>query len=215
MTDPPRIPTVSSARARVLEVVRTAGQPIGVEEIAATVGLGLNAVRHHLAALETEALVASDTDRAGHRGRPRRVFTPGPGPGGPYERLALALLHARRTGASPEAAGRAVAPAGDDIVAFLADEGFDPHPTQDGSAVLAACPLAHGAEVDPAAVCGVHRGLVAAIAERRGQAVKLVAGRPGTCRVIPTGLSADATIAFGTRLAASVEAVAGSGGDQG
>lgn len=165
-------------------MVRAAPRPVGVEEIAAALGVGLNAVRHHLAALEAEALVGSEVDRAGQRGRPRRVFTPGPGPGGPYETLALALLYARRTGASLVSAGRAVAPAGDDVVAFLADEGFDPHPAGDGSIVLAACPLARGVELDPA-VCAVHRGLVAA--ERRGRSVQLVAGRPGTCRVVPAG----------------------------
>lgn len=123
-------------------------------------------------------------------GRPRQVFTPGPGPGGPYERLALALLYARRTGASLESAGRAVAPAGADVVTFLADEGFDPRPAENGAVVLAACPLAHGAELDPA-VCRVHRGLLAAIAERREQAIELVVGRPGTCRVVPAGPSPD------------------------
>ena len=174
---------MSPARARVLEVIRTAGRPVDVEEIAATTGLGLNAVRHHLASLEADGLVSAAVNRAGHRGRPRRVFTPGPGPGGPYERLALALLHARRTGVSAEAAGRAVAPPGDDVVAFLAAEGFDPHPAEDGGFLLAACPLATGAALDPGVVCGVHRGLVAAIAERRGEPITLVVGRPGTCRV--------------------------------
>jgi predicted ArsR family transcriptional regulator len=175
---------VSPARARVLEVIRTAGRPVGVDEIAAAAGLGLNAARHHLAALDADGFVSAAVDRAGKRGRPRLVFTPGPGPGGPYERLALALLHARRTGVSVEAAGRAVAPPGDDVVAFLAAEGFDPHPAEDGGVVLAACPLASGAELDPGVVCGVHRGLVAAVGERRGEDVTLVVGRPGTCRVV-------------------------------
>jgi predicted ArsR family transcriptional regulator len=168
----------------VLEAIRTAGRPIGVEEIAAAVGLGFNAVRHHLDALEAEGLVDAAPERAGRRGRPRRIFTAGPGPGGPYERIALALVHAHCTGASLEAAGRAAAPPGDDVVAFLAAEGFDPHPQEDGSVALVACPLARGVGVDPGVVCGVHRGLVAAIAERRGEHAELVAGRPGTCRVV-------------------------------
>ena len=110
--------------------------------------------------------------------------------GGPYERLALALLYARRTRASLDSAGRAVAPGGDDVVAFLADEGFDPRPAEDGGVVLAACPLAHGVELDPA-VCSVHRGMLTAVAARRGQVVKLVVGRPGTCRVVSTESSPD------------------------
>jgi predicted ArsR family transcriptional regulator len=178
---------MSPARRRVLEAVRAAGRPVGVDEIAIAVGLGGNAVRHHLAAMEADGLVLAGIDRAGARGRPRRVFTPGPGPGGPFERLALALLHARRSGAPLEAAGRAVAPPGDGVVAFLAADGFDPRPAGDGVVVLAACPLAHGLEVDPSAVCTVHRGLVAAIADREGQPARLVPGTPGTCRVILTG----------------------------
>jgi len=172
------------ARARVLDVVRTAGRPVGIDELASALGLGLNAVRHHIARLEQDGFVVAGLDRAGHRGRPRRVFTPGPGPGGPYEHLARALLHARRTGVSLEAAGGAVAPPGGDVLAFLAAEGFDPHRDRDGSVVLAACPLAHAAELDPAAVCGVHRGLVAAIGRRSGGHAKLVASAPGSCRVL-------------------------------
>ena len=177
---------MSGPRARVLAAIRSADGPVGVEDIAAAVGLGLNAVRHHLAVLEADGLVASDVDRAGGRGRPRRLFRPRPGSGGPYELLALALLWARRTGEDPEAAGRAVAPDGDDVVAFLAAEGFDPQPEDGGAVRLAACPLATGAGLDPAAVCGVHRGMVGAIAGRRGESVDLVVGRPGTCRVVPS-----------------------------
>ena len=176
---------MSGARARVLAAIRSADGPVGVEDLAAAVGLGLNAVRHHLAALEGDGLIASDVDRAGGRGRPRRLFRPRAG-AGPYELLALALLRAQRTGEDPETAGRAVAPEGDDVVAFLAAEGFDPEPAEGGGVRLAACPLAAGAGVDPAAVCGVHRGMVGAIAARRGESVDLVVGRPGTCRVVPS-----------------------------
>ncbi|HVW31154.1 MAG TPA: helix-turn-helix domain-containing protein [Acidimicrobiia bacterium] len=174
---------MSRARDRVLEAVRTAPRPLGVDEIATAVGLGRNAVRHHLAALEAGELIRAEVDRAGHRGRPRRVFLPGPGPVGPYERLALALLHARRTGASLETAGRAVAPPDGDLLSFLAAEGFDPRPSPDGSIALAACPLAHAAEADPTSVCTVHRGLVSALADRPDEVWWLVACGPGRCRI--------------------------------
>jgi len=176
---------VSPARARVLQVIRTAGGPIAVDDIAVAVGLRLNAVRHHLAALEADELVTARLDRAGGRGRPRRLFAPGPGPAGPYQRLALALLHARRPGVTIEEAGRAVAPPGDDLVGFLAAEGFGPYPGDDGEILLAACPLAGGASRDPAVVCAVHQAMVSAVAERRGDHVKLVVGRPGSCRIVP------------------------------
>ena len=175
---------MSATRRRVRDMIRAAGRPVGVDEIAAAVGLGGNAVRHHLAALEADGLVLADIDRAGQRGRPRRVFTPGPGPGGPFERLALALLYARRSGASVEDAGRAVAPAGGDVVAFLAAEGFEPRSADGGTVVLGACPLAHGLEIDPSAVCSVHRGIVAAVADGQGQSARLMPGRPGACRVV-------------------------------
>jgi len=181
-------PAPASARARVLAAIRTAGRAVGVEDIAAAVSLGPNAVRHHLAGLEADGLVTVAVDRAGQRGRPRRLFAPGPGRGGPYERLALALLLVRRTGASVEEAGRAVAPDGD-LVEILAADGFDPRPGADGSILLAACPLATGAAADPAAVCGVHQGLVSAVGERQGQPMQLVAGRPGSCRVIPANIA--------------------------
>jgi len=176
---------VSRTRDRVLAVVRSAGWPVAVEDIAVALGLGLNTVRHHLGALEADGQIAAGLDRRGGRGRPRLVYRFRPAPAGPYELLALALLRARRTGEPPEEAGRALAPEGDDVVAFLAAEGFDPQPADGGGVRLAACPLAAGAAVDPAAVCGVHRGMVGAIAARRGQRAELVVGPPGTCRVEP------------------------------
>lgn len=157
-----------------------------VADVSAVLGLGENAIRHHLTALERDGLVASEVGRTGRRGRPRLVFRTRPAPGGPYERLALALLRAHRTGESLEQAGEAVAPAGDDVIAFLAAEGFDPRPDGDG-AVLASCPLAGAVATDPAPVCAVHRGLVRAIARRAGDAVTLLAAQPGHCRVVPAG----------------------------
>jgi len=174
---------VTRARARVLGAVRTARCPVGVDEIAGAVGLKPNAVRHHLAALEAEGLVTAEAVPTGHRGRPRRLFSPGPGRGGPYERLAIALLHLR-AGDSAEMAGRAVAPGAGDVVAFLTEEGFEPRPADGGSIVLASCPLARSAALDPATVCGIHRGVLCAIAARNGRTIDLIPGPVGTCRII-------------------------------
>jgi predicted ArsR family transcriptional regulator len=150
-------------------------------EIAAALGLRENSAHHHLIALERDGLAAGEAERTGHRGRPRRRYRARP-VSGPYERLALALLRARRTGESLADAGRAVAPDGDDVVAFLTAEGFDPQLDEDGI-VLRQCPLSAAVQLDPGAVCEVHRGLVTAIAARSGGTLTLVASTPGQCRV--------------------------------
>jgi predicted ArsR family transcriptional regulator len=175
---------MSPTRGRVLRFLEGASQPVGVVEIASALGLAQNSVRHHLSALEQAGRAESEVQRWGQRGRPRLVFRSRPAPEGPYERLALALMRARLTSESLEEAGAAVAPAGDDITAFLRAEGFDPHPEGAGT-VLGKCPLAAAVAADPAAVCAVHRGLVTAIAARAGATVRLVPDAPGSCRILP------------------------------
>jgi predicted ArsR family transcriptional regulator len=174
----------SRARARVVAALEQAAGPSAVAEIAALAGLQVNATRHHLAALEAEGRAVAEVDRAGGRGRPRMLWHVRPGPAGPYEHLALALLRARRTGEPLEQAGRAVAPAGGDVVAYLTAEGFNPRPAGDAIR-LASCPLDTAVAADAEAVCSVHRGLVAAVAERAGQPAVLEARTPGHCHLRP------------------------------
>ena len=177
---------MSRTRLRVLRFLEAAEQPVTIAAVSVALAVGENTVRHHLSALERQGLAVSEIRREGRPGRPHLVFRTQPAPGGPYERLSLALLRARATGESLEQAGEAVAPAGDDVMAFLAAEGFNPQPEGDG-AVLASCPLAGAVAADPAAVCAVHRGLVRAIADRAGHAATLLAAQPGRCRVVLAG----------------------------
>ena len=176
---------MSRSRERVLRALEQAGGPADVTEIAARAGLQVNATRHHLAALETEGRVVAEVGHTGHRGRPRVLWHLRALPAGPYEHLALALLRSLRTGEPMEQAGRAVAPAGVDVVAFLAAEGFDPRPDGD-SILLARCPLDGAVASDASAVCSVHRGLVAAVSDLTGEPAVLDVGVPGHCHVRPS-----------------------------
>jgi predicted ArsR family transcriptional regulator len=178
----PEVRAMSRSRRRVLEALEQAAAPADVNEIAARAGLQVNATRHHLAGLVAEGRAVAAVDRAGHRGRPRVLWHAPPVPAGPYERLALALLRARRTGETLEQAGRAVAPGGGDVVAFLAAEGFDPRPDGD-RVLLARCPLDAAVAADADTVCRVHRGLVAAFGDRSGQATVLDVSAPGHCHL--------------------------------
>jgi predicted ArsR family transcriptional regulator len=172
----------SRSRARIIAVLEHAVHPADVKDIAGRAGLGQNTTRHHLAALAAEGRTVTTVDRTGHRGRPRVLWAMRPAPGSPHEYLALALLRARRTGEPLEQAGRAVAPTGSTVVDFLAGEGFDPRTDGDGI-LLARCPLAAAVTADAAAVCSVHRGLVAAVGEQAGQPAVLEVGAPGHCHV--------------------------------
>jgi predicted ArsR family transcriptional regulator len=173
---------MSPTRTRVLRFLEAGDQPLAIADIAAALDLAENTVRYHLASLQRDGLATSEVRPDGQRGRPRLRFRSRPIPGGPYERLALALLRARQTGESLEQAGEAVAPDGNDVIAFLTAEGFSPAPDRNG-AVLTRCPLAIAVANDPAAVCAVHRGLVTAIAARGGERVFLVPDHPGHCRI--------------------------------
>ena len=169
-------------RTRVLRFLEAASEPVALADIARATGLRENNVRYHLGALQRSGLVRTEARPTGGRGRPRLVFRCGLPPDGPYERLAQALLRARTTGETLVAAGAAVAPPVDDVMAFLEADGFDPRPDGD-AVVLGRCPLATAVATDPAAVCAVHRGLLTAITARSGQTVVLEADRPGHCRV--------------------------------
>jgi len=70
------------SRVQVLELLRAAGEPLGVAHIARQVGLHPNTVRLHLGQLVEAGLVTRERDGAGRPGRPRLVYaaTPPPAP---------------------------------------------------------------------------------------------------------------------------------------
>lgn len=103
---------VGGTRARVLTALRVADAPVGVDDLAETLGLHRNTVRFHTQALVTAGLVEEGRQQNGGKGRPRAVFaatSDGARVGQRnYQLLASALVdHVARTSPDPAAAARA------------------------------------------------------------------------------------------------------------
>ncbi len=82
--DPEPASPLGESRARVLEVLRTAGDPVGVQEVAERTGLHPNTARFHLDGLIGAGLVTREDEERSHPGRPRAVYRAATaGPGGP------------------------------------------------------------------------------------------------------------------------------------
>jgi predicted ArsR family transcriptional regulator len=64
----------SGSRAHVLRAVQEAAGEVGIDDLAAVVGLHPNTVRFHLDRLVTDGAVERRTDRSGARGRPRVTY---------------------------------------------------------------------------------------------------------------------------------------------
>jgi len=161
--------------------------PLTVAELTAAVGFHHTAVRQHLAKLGAAGLVVEETETRTTRGRPRLRYTVASaaagrwGGPGPYERVAVLLAEALRTGASPEEVGRrsareAIAPpaAGGPVAAVAAEmarQGFEPTLRQRRKGVevvLGCCPYQAAALANPDAVCALHLGLARGMAEQVG-----------------------------------------------
>jgi predicted ArsR family transcriptional regulator len=184
-------------RREVLEALRNAGMPLGVAEVAGTMGVHPNTARFHLDALTAEGAVERTIEKPSGPGRPRTVYAPRPGMdrGGKrsYHLLARILLsHLASTGAGAHKAateaGRAwgrfligpVAPfqqvnrkeATARLTSLLADLGFEPETdsgdTPPGRIRLRHCPFLELAEEHGELICPMHLGLMqGALAELR------------------------------------------------
>jgi predicted ArsR family transcriptional regulator len=162
-----------------------------VEDLASTLDVHPNTVRHHLGALEDDGLVARDRRPTGRKGRPRAVYriTSLGQRSGPrnYELLARVLIERLASGGEGPAplareAGRswAAAHAGDRVPQrnkaassllfdFLAQEGFEPVHGPRGDVdelVLHNCPFGELADSHGDLVCSVHEGLLEGLAHR-------------------------------------------------
>lgn len=140
-------------RARVLDVLHEADEPLGAADVAARTGVHVNTARFHLDALVAEGTVVRALEEPSGAGRPRAVYAPRPGMsrGGTRSyRLLAQILLSNLSSAGPDAvetarqAGRAwggflsgpPAPfqrlsAGEAVTrltALLDDLGFDPEP---------------------------------------------------------------------------------------
>src|SRR4051794_6611515 len=73
--DPSGLPVLGASRARVLDVLRAARAPLGVDEVAARVGLHPNTTRFHLDVLLTDGLAERATEERDVPGRPRVLYS--------------------------------------------------------------------------------------------------------------------------------------------
>lgn len=180
----------SPRRREVLDVLRAAGGPLGVAELAGRVGVHPNTVRFHLDALVAEGSVHRQVEQPAGPGRPRTVYAPRPGmdrSGSRSYRLLAQVLVSRLASTGPDAAAAATA-AGrewgrflvdpmppyrrptaaestDRLTALLADLGFQPSAEAGAGGPrdlirLRHCPFLELAEEYGQVVCSVHLGLM-------------------------------------------------------
>jgi predicted ArsR family transcriptional regulator len=176
-------------RRAVLDVLRNADAPLGVNNVAEAVGVHPNTVRFHLEALVTQGAVGRTLEASTGPGRPRTVYAPhrGMNRGGKrgYQLLARILLsqlalEETDTETAVEAGrawGRHLMPpappfhtvtereAIDRLTELLADLGFDPqtggNPGEAPDRIrLRHCPFLELAEEYGQIVCPLHLGLM-------------------------------------------------------
>jgi predicted ArsR family transcriptional regulator len=198
------------SRGRVLELLREAAAPLGVQEVAERCGLHPNTARFHLDALVAAGLASRDrgprqNPASGHTGHPGRPGRPaigyraadGEGSGAPTGerryRLLAEMLASMIAGLLPhpattaEQAGREW---GGYLTALLADMGFDPEVAALGTRprmLLRECPFREVASRHQAVVCSLHLGVIRGALSR--MRAPLTVGRlepfagPGLCLV--------------------------------
>lgn len=183
-------------RRRLLAILRGASEPLDAQQLAQITGQHVTTVRFHLDILTRESLVRQFQQPPRGRGRPRIGYKAVQRTIG-YQDLAQVLADqlgpdAERQAAAGLAAGRAwggkldtagepvesVRDAKDRVVSLMSELGFAPErdsrengarDPEEGAVVrLTACPLRDLARTHTEVVCGVHRGLLAALLERSG-----------------------------------------------
>ena len=181
-------------RYRLFEELRRAGHPLTVAQLTDAAGVHHTAVRQHLAKLRDAGLVIEDRAEPTGRGRPRLLYGVRPGLAAShsaaegYQRLAMLLAAAVRTGRSAREVGR---DEGRAVVRHLAaadelEEGADPativvdqaerlgfRPTVEARAddydvILQHCPFREVAAEDPDTICSLHLGLAEGVAAETG-----------------------------------------------
>lgn len=183
------------SRADALDILRAAGGPLGVREVAQRMGLHPNTARFHLEALVEAGLAVRETEDRDTPGRPRigyRAVADGPRGRRRY-RLLAEMLTSMIAGTMPdpgsaaEQAGREWGaylaeppppyqqPTADEaiarLIAIMADLGFAPEP-QSGDSTgqhqlrLRHCPFREVAEHHREVICSLHLGLMRGVLER-------------------------------------------------
>lgn len=184
---------LSSARARVLALLREAGRPLGIAEVGERLGVHPNSARFHLDALHEAGLIDSELERRPGPGRPRSLYAARPGrPGSPrrYQLLSEMLVgfledEVDDAGAVAERAGRAWSrqlaqrpeqterpeDAGeilDAVVAGLDRVGFASGVVDDEAGLrleVRRCPFLEVARGHEQVVCSLHLGLMRGLLE--------------------------------------------------
>ncbi len=191
----------ASTRVELLAVLRDAAAPLTAGSLAAALGIHHTAVRRHLVVLLHVGLVRAIPLPVLGRGRPSTgyVVVDVSLTADAYRELAGMLAEAVRTGQSARStgrdAGRRVQPLADGPLATLTGEterlGFRPELQVSGDQqelVLAACPFADLAGLQPETVCQLHLGLAEGIAERAGgmevTGIRLADPQTGGCRIM-------------------------------
>jgi predicted ArsR family transcriptional regulator len=186
---------LGESRARVLDLLRAANQPLGVQEIAEHTGLHPNTARFHLDALEEAGLATREPQPRDTPGRPTMVYrvTGSDVPMGRRRyRLLAEMLTSMIAGVMPQP-GEAAAEAGREWGRYLTEQpppyqrlnaaaaierltealtglGFAPEPVAQGGGSyqirLHQCPFREVAERHQDVVCALHLGLMQGVLEQ-------------------------------------------------
>jgi predicted ArsR family transcriptional regulator len=178
---------LGQSRAWVLELLRAAGSPLSVQEVADQTGLHTNTARFHLDGLVEAGLATREPQARATPGRPSMTYrASGGGPAGERRyRLLAEMLVSLIRGMMPEP-GRAAAEAGREwgaylteqpppyqrltgadamarLTAILEDLGFGPQAVAEGEQyrlLLHECPFREIARHQQDVVCALHHGLM-------------------------------------------------------
>ena len=123
LTDPSPSQPLGESRARVLEILRAAPQPMGVQDVAARADLHPNTARFHLDGLVDAGLATRDPEERDQPGRPRMVYRAvavDPGGGLRSYRMLAEMLTGLVVGSVPHPE-RAAVEAGETWGRYLAD----------------------------------------------------------------------------------------------
>ncbi|MFJ8581018.1 helix-turn-helix transcriptional regulator [Micromonospora sp. NPDC093277] len=188
VNDPDPTPALGRSRGQVLEVLRAAGEPVAVQDVAERSGLHRNTARFHLDGLVEAGLAEREAEDRSLPGRPRIVYratASNVSVGQRSYRLLAEMLTSLVTDTLPEP-DRAAVTAGEAwgryladrpapskridaaegvrrLSAVLADAGFAPgEPADPANPVipLRHCPFREVAEQHRDVVCSLHLGLM-------------------------------------------------------
>jgi len=195
------IATAQDSRAKVLQAIEIAPDPVPVESIVEATALHANTVRGHLDVLMAAGSISRVAADAQGRGRPRWLYQLEAPRRSPFQTLAEALSTELTSSADPAMAERAAerwaraspqplaSESPDEAVASATDSlnrlGFSAQANPTGDAVsITNCPYAELVATNPA-ICDIHTALVGRLLKQTGQPVTIesmdVWARPGLC----------------------------------